>query len=160
MAIIYKVDCNTKKLIEVYKIKETIEIAGVLSITQFDSTFDLDLDDLKTVYQGYDSYYNGWYKVKSDIHFHDDKELRFIIKGKPIFYVYHYDILYIAECNVLDLVSIESNTLHWFESDGELLVYRFFKDNNERFEHEPDIIPLNLITIKEYIDNNGYNFKF
>lgn len=159
MAIIYKVDPQSKKLLQISKITESFELYGVVSIQPYQNVFDTDINILKYEYENYDTFYNDYGRVDSDIHYHDDEELRFIIQGKASFYIYHDHFLYIAECSELELVKLQPNTVHWFTSDGELFVYRFFKNNKSRIAYEPENLPESLIHIKEYIDTKGRNFE-
>lgn len=159
MATIYKVDPNNFKLLQVSKITEPFELYGVVSIRPYHSVFDTDLNILKHEYTNYDTFYSDHGRVDSDIHYHDDEELRFIMQGAATFYIYHDGFLYIADCYELELVKLQPNTVHWFDAYGELLVYRFFKNNKSRIAYEPDHIPECLINIKNYIDDNGRRFE-
>lgn len=159
MAIIYKVNPITYKLVQVSKITEPFELFGVVNITPYENIFNTDVDILKYQYDSYDTFYNNYGRVDSDIHYHDDEELRFIMKGSATFYIYHDEFLYIAVCNEMELIKLQPKTIHWFESNGELLVYRFFKNNNSRVAYEPENVPEFLINIKEYIDENGKRFE-
>lgn len=158
MATLYKINPHTLELIQVSNITEHFELFGVVSIKPYETIFDTDINLLKYTYQHYDTFYNNG-KADSDIHYHDDEELRLILQGKATFYIHHHGFLYIVDCKALELIQLQPNVVHWFTSDDELLVYRFFKDNTSRIAYEPTDTPDYLINIKNYIDTNGRKFE-
>lgn len=159
MAIIYKIDPYALKLTQVIHINKSFELFGVISITPYEQVFQSDLEVLKYGYTSFDTFHNPTGVVDSDIHYHDDEELRFIMQGRATFYIYHDNSLYIADCNELELIKLHPNVIHWFTSSGELLVYRFFKDNDSRIAYGPDYVPSCLINAKTYIDQYGRKFE-
>lgn len=48
-------------------------------------------------------------------HTHDDFEVRFFVDGKGIFYLHVDDKVYVVLCEQGDLISVPSDTKHWFD---------------------------------------------
>lgn len=48
-------------------------------------------------------------------HVHDDFEVRFFIEGRGLFYLHVDDKVYSVLCEKGDLISVPSNTPHWFD---------------------------------------------
>ena len=159
MATIYQINPITLELVSASKITEYTEIPGVVSITLYENIYDTDLNIFKHEYQNYDTFHSIGGIVESDIHYHDDEELRFIIQGSATFFIYHDNFLYVTDCYELELIKLQPNIIHWFSANNELLVYRFFKNNHSRIAFEPERLPDFLNTTKQYITDHGRRFE-
>jgi len=159
MAIIYKINPIELKIDQVLRTSEQFDLYGVFSITPYEKVDKSDLDVIKYGYTKFDTFFNRSGVVDSDIHYHDGEELRFIMKGTATFYIYSDDFLYIVDCKELELIKLEPNVIHWFSAVDELLVYRFFKQNDTRISYNPGYVPDSLISAKKYIDEHGRKFE-
>lgn len=61
-------------------------------------------------------------------HTHDDFEIRFFVRGCGLFYLHIDAKVYIVLCEQGDLISIPTNTAHWFDlgSEPQLTAIRLF----------------------------------
>lgn len=143
MSIVYQLSIKDKKLKSVSSVKhfiETEDFKVIFKLEQLDSLVPAEIERLKSEYKGYDVYYDS-YKKYSDIHFHEGKETRIILKGSATFYIPIQEDLYIVHCEPLDKIIINSNVLHWFSSDEPLTVLRLFSNSENHVEHKLENIP-------------------
>lgn len=132
MAILYKVDLKSLKLLEAQYTKDRLELYNILSIKSYQQLHESDLNIIKYQYPSHDVYQNVSGYVDSEFHSHSDKEIRIILKGTAYFYIPVENYLYIAACSELDELILYENIPHWFSTNTELLALRFF-DNNTSY---------------------------
>lgn len=158
MAKVYKINRTTQAFEEILE-GDTIQLPDCVKLTHY-SSFNADtILDISTNYPHHDTFQHTG-KLEMPIHYHDDDEVRVILRGIATFYVPLDQYLYIIECSCLDKLELAANIVHWFSADGDLLAFRFFSNNTQHIMKIPEALPPDVYTIKDHIDKNGLNLKF
>jgi hypothetical protein len=158
MAKILKLKIPTMKLVDASNV--TYDVLGAFYLTRHTTFNSTTIEKLKSQYRHYDVFQSRTGDIDSPIHYHDDEEVRVIIRGNPTFYIVSGDYLYIVSCTCLDQLELAPNVLHWFNATGELLVFRFFSKNTSHVMHIPEVLPEHAVYAKNYIDINGLDIKY
>ncbi len=109
----------------------TILEAYKKSIDKLSKQYTFKSIDVISVHQDHPERDNLRQKFLAE-HIHDDFEIRFFIQGKGLFYLHIDQKVYAVLCEHGDLISVPSNTPHWFDMGAE-----------------PDLKCIRLFTIKE-----------
>lgn len=162
MAIVYELSLSDKKLKYVsninnsWRFTKTSDSRIVFNFEKLESLVPADIERLKSEYKGYDIFYNDK-PMLTDLHYHTGSEVRIILKGTAIFYIPIEDSLYILECGPLDKITINSEVVHWFSSEGPITALRLFSENEVHIEHHPENTTKEILDIKSMLK---YGFKF
>lgn len=158
MAFIYTLDINTFRL-KHYASTETMEFVSTnLNVSHQSSLSKFQLDDLAKEYPHTDTYHTRDHNIYSDIHRHDDKEARLIIKGEGLFYIPVDQELIIVQTFTGDLIKVEPNIDHWFSTSGELMAIRFFSDEHGHVSLKPS--PSRAAIKAHHHFEKGFNISF
>ena len=154
MATIYVLD-DTFKLKNFFIISNNEQKTPNFLIQNKSSWSNLDLRKLTTFCQGRDVVYTKD-EIKLPIHYHNGEEKRLILYGTCTFFIPINQHVHIIECATGDLISINDKLPHWFETDGELLLCRFFGKNDLHTSITDDI---NQKYLKTYDNLNNSSWK-
>lgn len=153
MAIVYKVEIKTRKLVEFFRVNDFIRIPDIASVWKY-NTINKEIFEELSEGMTTDLFYSDE-DNNFRMHHHSGFEKRLIVSGKATFYVYDGNrFLYIIDAEPLDLIELEPEVIHWFSNSGELVVYRFFSDN-ERIAWDNKPVPDELRELEDFIYNHG-----
>lgn len=159
MAFLYTLDINTFKLKHYTSNGEgDIKVLDKLHISHRTSLTKYQIEDLSKEYPFSDTYNTRGFNIYSDIHRHDDKEARLIIKGEGLFYIPLDQELLVVQSYAGDLIKIEPNIDHWFSTSGELMAIRFFSDEHGHVSLKPS--PSRMAIKAHHHFEKGFNISF
>jgi cupin superfamily acireductone dioxygenase involved in methionine salvage len=158
MAIIYTLDINSLKLLHFTSTNLDDLDHPKMKVSHCASLSKFQLDELAKDYPFSDTYHTKGHEIYSDIHRHDDKEARLIVKGECMFYIPVEQELIVILAFAGDLIKIEPNIDHWFATEGELMAVRFFSDEHGHVALKPSV---NRAAVKAHHHfEKGFNISF
>jgi len=159
MAFIYTLDINTFKLKHYTSTEQgDILVSDKLNVSHVPLLDKSQIEDLSKEYPHSDTYHTKDHFIYSDIHRHDDKEARLIIKGEGLFYVPLEQELLVVQAITGDLIKIEPKIDHWFSTSGELMAVRFFSDEHGHVSLKPS--PSRAAVKAHHHFEKGLNISF
>lgn len=93
---------------------ESIIAAYQTSINKLKNEFGFQSVDVINVYPDHPNKAQLRQKFLAE-HTHDDFEVRFFVYGRGLFYLHVENKIYVVLCDQGDLISVPSDTLHWFD---------------------------------------------
>lgn len=120
---------------------------GLINFNSKSQISRTDLDILKHKFIQRDVY-SVTEPVYTNIHYHNDVELRIILNGSGRFFVPYQDELFIIEVSANDIIYLQPNVPHWFSSNN-ILAYRLFQTHEKYtsfpFEKDERLIKIHNI---------------
>jgi len=159
MTTIQQINPETMALIDIQRVTDEYEIYGAFCIKKHERIDSGRWDIIKNEYPTQSTIMAPFAEYSTDIHVHTFTELNIIISGKPLFYVYVNDFLYIIECEALDIIGINTGIPHWMVIWDNPIIYQFHDSSNELIQLNDNYISHGLINVKQYIREHGHKFK-
>lgn len=147
MAIIYKIDLETKSLVSLETILNDSLMHEKFQVKHNTFWSQLDLQELKLNSKGFDTVHIKD-KVVMEPHTHDDDEQRLILSGVGHFFIPDFEYLYVIKATEGDFVSLKKDVVHWFSSKKGLVSARFF-ENEKSYKAIMKNIPHEIYRLKD-----------
>ena len=151
MAIIYKIDLESKSLVSMDSIVN-VEFTHEKFIVKHKPVWSqVDLQALKSNSKGFDTVHMKE-KAVMEPHTHDDNEDRLIISGVGHFFIPDNIYLYVIKATEGDFVSLKKDVVHWFTCKKGLVAARFF-ENEKSYKVVMKNIPHEIYRLKDDFDD-------
>lgn len=147
MALIYKVHLENKSLINLESIIDNEFIHEKFNVKHKSSWDRVDLQELKSKSNGFDTVHMKE-KLVMEPHTHNDDEHRLILSGVGYFFIPDLDQLYVIKATEGDFVALKKDVVHWFTCKKNLVAARFF-ENEKSYKVIMKDIPHGIYRLKD-----------